>query len=148
VTGAHGNVKVSYRRLIWQRILDAEFFILRRIAVAAYTHHVFVCHNSRPAGAPRQSCTVDGKSDLHTQLKQLTQAAGLDTSIRINKAGCLDQCEHGPVVVVYPEGVWYGNVQPSDAAVIVSEHLTSGHPVERLRLNDECLNSKNCPHRD
>ncbi len=114
----------------------------------AFERHVFVCHNTRPADAPRRSCTADGKSDLHTQLQQLSRAAGLAATVRINKAGCLDQCEHGPVVVVYPEAIWYGNVQPSDAADIVTEHLVAGRPVERLRLADECLNSKNCPHRD
>jgi len=114
----------------------------------AFERHVFVCHNARPAGAPRVSCTCDGKNDLHAQLQQLTRAAGLGATVRINKAGCLDQCEHGPVVVVYPEAVWYGNVQPADAAAIVQEHLVAGRPVERLRLADECLNSKSCPHRD
>jgi (2Fe-2S) ferredoxin len=65
----------------------------------------------------------------------------------INKSGCLDQCEHGPTVVVYPEAVWYGNVQPEDAAEIVTEHLVGGRPVERLRLAEECVNTKSCPHR-
>jgi len=114
----------------------------------AFERHVFVCHNSRPAGAPRVSCTADGKSDLHTQLQQLTKAAGLAGKVRINKSGCLDQCEHGPVMVVYPEAVWYGNVQAEDAAEIVAEHLIAGSPVERLRLAEDCLNTKTCFHRD
>jgi (2Fe-2S) ferredoxin len=97
----------------------------------AFEHHVFVCHNTRPADAPRPSCTADGKSDLHTRLQQLTKEAGLAGRVRINKSGCLDQCEHGPTVVVYPEAVWYGNVRPE----------------ERLRIADECLNAKTCPHR-
>lgn len=112
-----------------------------------FEHHVFVCHNSRPEGAPRPSCTADGKSDLHAQLQQLAKAAGLGSKVRINKSGCLDQCEHGPMVVIYPEGVWYGGVRPEDAAAIVQEHLVGGRPVERLRLADECLNTKSCPHR-
>ena len=112
----------------------------------AFERHVFVCHNTRPADAPRVSCTADGKSDLQTQLKKLADEAGLGASVRINKAGCLDQCEHGPTVVVYPEAVWYGNVKPEDAAEIVAEHLVGGRPVERLRIADECLNNKGCPH--
>jgi len=75
------------------------------------------------------------------------KAAGLAGRIRVNKAGCLDQCEHGPTVVVYPEAVWYGHVRPEDAEEIVSEHLVAGRPVERLRLADECINTKSCPHR-
>ncbi len=113
----------------------------------AFERHVFVCHNTRPAGAPRVSCTADGRSDLQTQLKKLADEAGLGTSVRINKAGCLDQCEHGPTVVVYPEAVWYGNVKPEDAAEIVTEHLVGGRPVERLRIADECLNNNGCLHR-
>jgi (2Fe-2S) ferredoxin len=112
----------------------------------AFEHHVFVCHNVRPADAPRPSCTTDGKSELHTRLSQLSKDAGLAGRVRINKSLCLDQCEHGPTVVVYPEAVWYGNVRPEDAEEIVKEHLVGGRPVERLRIADECLNTKNCPH--
>lgn len=113
----------------------------------AFEHHVFICHNVRPEGAPRPSCTVDGKSELHAELQQLVKVAGLGAKVRINKSGCLDQCEHGPTVVVYPEAVWYGKVQPSDAAEIVQQHLIGGRPVERLRIADQCLNTKICPHR-
>ena len=112
----------------------------------AFERHVFVCHNTRPEGAPRPSCTRDGKSDLHAGLQRLVKEAGLTGRVRINKSGCLDQCEHGPMMVVYPEAVWYGNVHVEDAAEIVREHLLGGHPVERLRVSEECLNTKSCPH--
>ena len=130
------------------RLGTAEPVIWRwRYHLPLFKHHVFVCHNVRPEGAPRPSCTTDGKSELHTQLQQLSKAAGLGNAVRINKSLCLDQCEHGPTVVVYPEAVWYGHVQPEDAAEIVQEHLINGHPVERLRLPDSCVNTKTCPHR-
>ena len=116
-------------------------------SLAPFERHIFVCQNVRPEGAPRVSCTSDGTSALFPQLQQLSRAAGLGDRIRINKSGCLDQCEHGPVVVVYPEAVWYGNVQPEDAAEIVDEHLVGGRPVERLRLAEDCINTKVCPHR-
>jgi (2Fe-2S) ferredoxin len=113
----------------------------------AFERHVFVCHNTRPADAPRPSCTTDGKSELFTQLQMLAKAAGLGATVRINKSGCLDQCEHGPTVVVYPDAVWYGRVKPEDAAAIVEEHLVGGRQVERLRTANECINTKSCPHR-
>lgn len=113
----------------------------------AFEHHVFVCLNSRPAGAPRRSCTSDGNSQLFIALQKLVKEAGLKGRVRINRAGCLDKCEHGPVVVVYPEAVWYGNVQPEDAEEIVREHLVGGRPVERLRIAESCLNAATCPHR-
>ena len=112
-----------------------------------FERHVFVCHNMRPEGAPRPSCTKDGKSELLAVLQQQTKDAGLGGKVRINKSGCLDQCEHGPTVVVYPDAIWYGSVRPEDAAEIVQEHLVHGRPVERLRIADECINSKTCPHR-
>ena len=117
------------------------------LSLPLFERHVFVCHNFRPADAPRRSCTTDGQSELHTRLKQLSREAGFDATVRINKSGCLDQCEHGPTVVVYPEAVWYGNVRPEDAEEIVMEHLVGGRPVERLRIAEECVNSKSCPHR-
>jgi (2Fe-2S) ferredoxin len=113
----------------------------------AFERHVFVCHNTRPADAPRPSCTSDGKSELHARLQQFARDAGLGSRVRINKSGCLDQCEHGPTVVVYPDAVWYGGVRPEDAEEIVAEHLIAGRPVERLRIADACLNAKSCPHR-
>jgi (2Fe-2S) ferredoxin len=115
--------------------------------LALFERHIFVCQNVRPEGAPRRSCTADGTSELAPELMRFAKAAGLDGVIRINKAGCLDQCEHGPVVVVYPEAVWYGHVQPEDAEEIVREHLVGGRPVERLRLAEGCINTKECPHR-
>ena len=117
------------------------------LLLAPFERHIFVCQNVRPEGAPRPSCAQDGTSELVGQLKKFSKAAGLDGAIRVNKAGCLDQCEHGPVVVVYPEAVWYGQVQPEDAEEIVAGHLVGGRPVERLRLADGCINTKECPHR-
>jgi (2Fe-2S) ferredoxin len=121
--------------------------IKEELSLPAFERHVFVCCNARPEGAPRPSCTRDGTSGLHAELKQQANAAGLGWRVRINKSGCLDQCEHGPMVVVYPEAVWYGNVQPGDAAEIVAEHLVAGRPVERLRVSSECLNTPSCAHR-
>jgi (2Fe-2S) ferredoxin len=59
---------------------------------------------------------------------------GLKGIVRANKSGCLDACAHGPTVVVYPEGVWYGGVTVADVPEIVERHLVGGEPVERLRL--------------
>jgi (2Fe-2S) ferredoxin len=137
------------RELVWNEPEAASYrwALEEDLLLPVFERHVFVCHNVRPEGAPRPSCTTNGSSELHTQLQQLAKAAGLGGKVRINKSGCLDQCEHGPTVVVYPEAVWYGHVQPEDAAEIVAEHLIAGRPVERLRLADECINTKTCPHR-
>lgn len=67
--------------------------------------------------------------------------------MRANRSGCLDQCEHGPCVVVYPEGIWYGGVAVADVATIVEEHLLGGRPVRRLLIDESCINNRDCPHR-
>jgi (2Fe-2S) ferredoxin len=69
---------------------------------------------------------------VHARLKDLVRQSGLKVSIRINNAGCMDQCGHGPMVVIYPENIWYSNVKVEDADAIFREHLVGGRPVERL----------------
>jgi (2Fe-2S) ferredoxin len=115
--------------------------------LARFERHVFVCTNVREPGSARPSCTYDGKGELHRIFKDKIKDAGLKSTVRANKAGCLDQCEHGPTVVVYPDAVWYGHVTPGDVDEIVTEHLVHGRPVDRLVLAEECLNTASCPHR-
>jgi (2Fe-2S) ferredoxin len=70
---------------------------------------------------------------LKSAFKDAIKDAGLKHHIRANESGCLDQCEHGPVVVVYPEAIWYGFVGVKDVQEIVNEQFLHGRPVERLR---------------
>lgn len=112
-----------------------------------FEHHVFVCLNERDATAARPSCGHKHSKKIRSLMKDAVKEAGLKGRVRVNEAGCLDQCEHGPVIVVYPEAVWYGFVQPKDVEEIVEEHLIQGRPVERLRLARGCVNAKECPHR-
>lgn len=113
-----------------------------------FDRHVFVCTNFRAPEAARPSCTANGNSEIHTLMKDGVRAAGLGNSVRVNKSGCLDQCEHGPALVVYPGAIWYGFVKPEDVKEIVSEHLVNGRPVERLRLPEGCVNTPSCPHKE
>jgi (2Fe-2S) ferredoxin len=101
-----------------------------------FEHHIFICTNKRPPENPRGCCDPEGLGELQLAFKQELAARGLKGTVRANKAGCLDQCERGPTVVVYPEGVWYGGVSRNDVAEIVESHLVSGVPVERLKLKD------------
>ena len=99
-----------------------------------YRTHVFICTNERPPGHPRGDCSSKGSKDVVSVMKTEVARRGLKAEIRVNKSGCLDNCERGVSVVVYPEGVWYGHVTVADVAEIVEEHLVAGRPVERLRL--------------
>ena len=101
----------------------------------------------REAGAARKCCNPTGIDDLHKKFKERVGELGLKAKVRANKAGCLDQCEHGPNVVVYPEAVWYGAVTPEDVDEILQQHIIGGKPVERLRLAESCINNKECEHR-
>jgi (2Fe-2S) ferredoxin len=112
-----------------------------------YEHHVFVCVNERDDSASRPSCAHENSKKLRGALKDAVKAAGLKGRVRVNESGCLDQCEHGAVLVVYPEAVWYGFAHPRDAEEIVQQHLVGGRPVERLRLAPSCINTDHCPHR-
>lgn len=99
-----------------------------------FTHHVFICENRRPADDPRGCCGARGSEAVRQAFKEELARRGLKGRVRANSAGCLDACSHGPSVVVYPEGVWYGHVRPEDVPEIVERHLLGGEPVERLRL--------------
>ena len=112
-----------------------------------FEKHIFVCCNQRPEGNPRGSCDPTNEGALHRALKAALAQRGVKATVRANKAGCLDQCEHGPTVVVYPEAVWYGQVKPSDVDEIVDSHILGNHPVERLQIADSCLNNPECEHR-
>lgn len=99
--------------------------------------HVFVCTNQRPEGHPRGCCQSKNSENLVQLFKQELRRVGSAKEIRAQKAGCLDACEYGPAVVVYPEGVWYGKVTPEDVSEIVESHLINGKPVERLRIAEK-----------
>ena len=103
----------------------------------ALERHVFVCVNQRAADNPKGCCCSKGASEVHSRLKKLAFDAGLRGRVRINSAGCLDRCEAGVTIVVYPEAVWYGGVTPEDVEELFLEHVLEGRPVERLRLNTE-----------
>jgi (2Fe-2S) ferredoxin len=99
-----------------------------------YKYHVFFCTNQRPAG--EACCNNHGAADLQTYAKTRIAELGLKGrgKVRINKAGCLDRCDDGPVLVVYPDNVWYTYVDQEDIDEIIDSHLVKGVIVERLRL--------------
>ncbi len=99
-----------------------------------YKRHIFVCTNRRPDGHPKGCCATKGSEEVRARFKAELDKRGLKTDVRANAAGCLDACENGIAVVVYPDNVWYARVTLDDVATIVDEHIVGGRPVERLRL--------------
>jgi (2Fe-2S) ferredoxin len=103
--------------------------------VPPYERHVFVCVNERSADNPKGCCASRDAHAVRSRLKKLAHDAGLRGRVRINSAGCLDQCAHGVTIVVYPEAVWYGHVTIDDIEELFREHVLGGRPVERLRID-------------
>jgi (2Fe-2S) ferredoxin len=103
--------------------------------VSHYAKHIFFCLNRRDDG--RACCAEHRAEALQAHCKDRVKALGLNGpgKVRVNKAGCLDRCELGPVAVVYPEGVWYTFVDEQDIDEIVESHLRDGKVVERLKLD-------------
>lgn len=101
-----------------------------------YRLHVFCCTNRRPDGHPRGSCAARGSEPLRDYLKQRTRQLGIE-ELRINAAGCLDRCELGPTMVIYPEGIWYSYSTREDLDEILQTHILEGGRVERLMLRPE-----------
>jgi (2Fe-2S) ferredoxin len=94
--------------------------------------HVFVCCNRRPDGHPRGSCAAKGSEDLRDYMKARAKELGL-AGVRINSAMCLDRCELGPSIVIYPEGVWYTVASRADVDAVLERHVRDGgRVVERL----------------
>ena len=100
---------------------------------AFYEAHVFCCVNERPEGHPRGSCKRKGSEKLRDYMKVRAKELGIK-NVRINSSLCLDRCELGPTVVIYPEGVWYTVANQQDIDEVLQTHLVEGGRVERLML--------------
>lgn len=101
-----------------------------------YQRHIFFCVNQRAAEEQRPCCAAAGGDRLQAYAKSRAKSLGLlgEGKVRVNRSGCLDRCELGPVAVVYPDGVWYRFFDEADIDEIIDSHLVGGTPVERLRI--------------
>lgn len=99
-----------------------------------YKYHVFFCTNQRKPG--ETCCGALGAEELRTYAKDRVKALGLNKpgQVRVNSAGCMERCDQGPVMVIYPEAVWYTFVDKQDIDEIVDRHLVRGEVVDRLKL--------------
>ena len=92
-----------------------------------FRFHIFVCTQQKPEGVA--SCPASGSMAVLGELDREIEVRGLRNDVQVTTCGCLGLCDEGPMMVVYPEGVWYRRVQPSDVSEIVSKHLADGGPV-------------------
>ncbi len=112
-----------------------------------FTSHIFICGNQREPNHPRGCCDADGSETLRAAFKTEVAKRKLGPLVRANKAGCLEQCELGPTVVIYPQGIWYGRVQLSDVARILDETVIAGRILKDLLIPNACLNNPQCADR-
>ncbi len=98
-----------------------------------FDFHVFVCTNRRPDGHKKGSCAERGSEKLRDYMKARARELGL-ARVRINTAGCLDRCEQGPTIVVYPEGIWYHIGSPADVDAVLQRHLAEHGRASELML--------------
>ncbi|MDO8812670.1 MAG: (2Fe-2S) ferredoxin domain-containing protein [Gallionella sp.] len=100
-----------------------------------YDKHVFFCTNQREDGSA--CCNNHGAQKARDYMKNRVKELDIDkhqNNIRINTAGCMNRCDKGPVIVVYPDGIWYTYVDESDLDEIIEQHLKNGRVVERLKI--------------
>jgi len=105
-----------------------------------FEKHIFICENVRPDGHPRGCCSEKGSLELRQLFKNRIKQLGLNSGVRVNAAGCLDACEFGISVIVYPEEIWYGGVKADDIEEIIQKHILNNQPVERLMIKDKRFN--------
>lgn len=108
----------------------------------SFTHHIFICCNQRAAGHSRGCCNANGSEALRNAFKAEVKRRGLTPLVRANKSGCLDQCELGPTVVIYPQAIWYGGVTLDDVPRIVEQTVLRGKVLDDLQIPEHLLNTK------
>lgn len=101
-----------------------------------YDYHLFCCLNERTEGHSRGCCTSRGAEVVFNYLKQRIQELGIER-VRVNRAGCLDHCENGPVIVIYPDAAWYKCSSKEQAEQIIQQHLLQGQRVKALENSQD-----------
>lgn len=99
-----------------------------------FRFHMFVCTQQKPEGVA--SCPASGSFAVLEALDRAIQSSELKGNVQLTTCGCMGLCDEGPMMVVYPAGVWYRRLKPSDVPEIVDTHLRRDKPVERLLWND------------
>ena len=102
-----------------------------------YEVHVFCCVNQRPPTHRRGCCASKDALNLCNYMCRLAMVKAADRRIRINLAGCLNMCERGPTMVIYPEGVWYRYENEADVEEILARHVIRGQRVQRLLITPD-----------
>lgn len=98
-------------------------------------YHIFVCTSSRLSGQQKGFCHSKSSTDIMGVFMEELEDRGLSGDVMVTNTGCLGICEKGPIVIIYPDNVWYASVTVDDVEDIVEQHIEGGSPVKRLEIN-------------
>ncbi|MBP2645641.1 MAG: Ferredoxin, 2Fe-2S [Firmicutes bacterium] len=96
--------------------------------------HIFVCTSSRIGGQQKGFCHTKGAVEIMAKFMEEIEERDLGGEVFVTNTGCFSICEKGPIVVVYPDNVWYGSVTVDDVEEIMEKHIEGGSPVARLEI--------------
>ena len=104
------------------------------IAMSYYTKHMFICTHQRDDG--KECCNDKDSSEIfdYAKKKCISMKIQKKGGMRVNKAGCLDRCTEGPVLVVYPDNIWYKYNSKEDIDEIINSHIINNNIVDRLKI--------------
>ncbi|MEA1880799.1 MAG: (2Fe-2S) ferredoxin domain-containing protein [Candidatus Marinimicrobia bacterium] len=108
-----------------------------------YNKHIFICINERPECSAKGDCSRKGGKDIRLRFVQLINEHGLKGKVRANKSGCLDACEMGASIVIYPQGIWYSEVQLEDVDEIFNTSVLGNGIVDRIASTQETWDELN-----
>lgn len=97
-------------------------------------YHLLVCTSSRPNGQQKGFCHSKQSGNILEAFMEEIQDRDLGGEVFVSNTGCLGLCEKGPIVIVYPDNVWYGAVSSVDVEEIMDKHIEGGKPVGRLEI--------------
>ena len=106
-----------------------------------FKKHIFVCNNKRDPSTHRKCCGDSG-NQIRSEIAKRIHEECVTTTVRANKCGCLDGCELGPVVVIYPQNIWYGGVTPADTDEIFERSILKNEIIERLLISPNAWDSR------
>ena len=109
-----------------------------------FEKHIFICTNDRGENSSRKSCGACGGMEIRKEFVKMINEAGLKGKVRANKSGCLDVCEQGPALVVYPSGYWYLGIEEKDLNLIFNESVVGDKPVPELVETFNQIESEYC----
>lgn len=105
--------------------------------MTVHRKHIFICENLRDADSGRTSCAAHHNAKLRAVLKSKIRKHGLGKEYRVNRSGCLGQCAYGPVLVIYPQGIWYYGFSEADMDDIITQSVRNDNDIARLAIKEK-----------